>query len=458
MNMLMSIILAAGAGTRMKSKLPKVLHKVSGISMLEHVIDVAEEIKCDKNVVVVGCGADKVKDATKHRNVEFIYQKEQLGTGHAVIQAENLICDEGYVIVLYGDTPLIKSETIQKFINLHTKRGYSASILTTEVENPTGYGRIIRNENGEVIKIVEEKDADEFQKSIKEINSGIYCFKASDLKKSLKKLNNDNNQGEYYLTDVIEILRNEEKKIGAYKIDDYTEILGVNSRVQLAEAEKIMRKRILTGLMEKGVTIIDPDNTYVDKRVEVGMDSILYPGTFILGNTEIGEDCIIGPNTRIENSIVNDRVKIINSTIIESFIDSDTKVGPYAYLRPNSKLGKNVKIGDFVEVKNSIIGDNSKASHLSYIGDGKIGKNVNIGCGAVFVNYNGKSKNKTVVKDNAFIGCNVNLIAPVIVEENGYIAAGSTITKNVPEKSLAVARAKQQNKKDWVERKGLLKK
>lgn len=456
--MLMSIVLAAGAGTRMKSKLPKVLHKVTGVSMLEHVIDVTEEIKCDKKVVVIGHGADLVKEATKHREIEFVFQEEQLGTGHAVMQAERLIPDNGNVIVLYGDTPLIRGESIKRFIQIHKENDYSASILTTEIDNPTGYGRIIRDEKGKVIKIVEEKDANEIQKKVKEINSGIYCFKAGELKKSLRKLDNNNSQGEYYLTDVIEILRSEGKEIGTYKLKDYTEIMGVNSRIQLAEAEKIMRKRILDKLMEDGVTIIDPSNTYVDKNVKVERDTILYPGTILTGNTKIGEDCIIGPNTRIENSKISDDVEIRNSTIIESVIDSNTKVGPYAYLRPNSKLGKNVKIGDFVEVKNSTIGDNSKASHLSYIGDGEIGKNVNIGCGVVFVNYDGKVKNKTIVKDNAFIGCNVNLVAPITVEENGYVAAGSTITKNVPEGALAVARTKQQNKEGWVSRKGLIKK
>ncbi|SKC91202.1 bifunctional UDP-N-acetylglucosamine diphosphorylase/glucosamine-1-phosphate N-acetyltransferase GlmU [Maledivibacter halophilus] len=455
--MLISIVLAAGAGTRMKSKFPKVLHKVAGIPMIEHVLDVVEGVNSNKTVVVVGHGADQVKESIDHKNIKFVLQNQILGTGHAVMQAEKEIPEEGNVIVLYGDTPLIKENSIEEFIRFHIDNDFEASVLTTKIDDPKGYGRIIRNEIDQVIAIVEEKDANEEQRKLKEINSGIYCFKARELKNSLSKLNNNNNQGEYYITDVIEILNNENKKVGAFEIEDYTEIMGVNSRKQLSEAEIIMKSRILNKLMDEGVTIVDPNNTYVGKEVRIGRDTTLYPGTFIMGETEIGEDCIIGPNTRIESSKIRDNVEIKNSTILQSSIDSNTKVGPYAYLRPNSHIGKNVKIGDFVEVKNSTIGDNSKASHLSYIGDGEVGKNVNIGCGVVFVNYDGKNKHKTIVKDNAFIGCNVNLVAPVIVHKNAYVAAGSTITKEISEESLAVARARQSNIEGWVRRKGLVK-
>lgn len=457
-NMLMSIVLAAGAGTRMKSKLPKVLHEVAGVSMIEHVLDVVEGVDCSKKVVVIGHGADEVKKSISHRNAQFVIQSQRLGTGHAVMQADGEIPEEGNVIVLYGDTPLIKQESINEFIKFHTTNDLSASVLTTEIHEPTGYGRIIRNDSGGVVAIVEERDTNAKEKLIKEVNSGIYCFKAKELKRSLAKLDNKNSQGEYYLTDVIGILKDEDNKVGAFKIEDSTEIMGVNSRRQLAEAEKLMRDRILGSLMDEGVTIIDPNNTYVGKNVRIGRDTILYPGSFIMGDVEIGEDCKIGPNTRIEDSIIKDNIEIIDSTILQSFVDSNTKVGPYAYLRPNSHLGKNVKIGDFVEVKNSTIGDNSKASHLSYIGDGEVGKNVNIGCGVVFVNYDGKNKNKTIVEDNAFIGCNVNLVAPIRVKKDAYVAAGSTITKQVPEQSLAVSRIKQSNIEGWVRRKGLVKK
>lgn len=458
MDKLTAVVLAAGAGTRMKSKLPKVLHRVCGQAMVEHVIDVAEKVQAQKTILVIGHGAEQVKDRLKDRNVQFALQQEQLGTGHAVMQAENDLPDEGDVLLLCGDTPLIEEETIKKFIDFHRKGDFQATILTAKFEDPTGYGRIVRNAEGNVVKIVEHKDADAIQKSIQEINSGMYCYDAKLLKKALKKLTNDNQQKEYYITDVIGILKKEGHRIGAYQAEDRTEIMGINSRVQLAQAEEVMRSRILRNLMENGVTILDPQNTYVDKSVKVGRDTIIYPGVILTGNTEIGEDCIIGHNCRIENSIIKDKVEIQSSTIVESFVDEACHVGPYAYLRPNSKLGKKVKIGDFVEVKNATIGEASKASHLAYIGDAQVGKNVNIGCGVVFVNYDGKNKYKTIVEDNAFVGSNVNLVAPVIVKRNGYIATGSTITKEVPEGALSVARERQRNIMGWVEKKGLLKK
>ncbi|MBF8983637.1 bifunctional UDP-N-acetylglucosamine diphosphorylase/glucosamine-1-phosphate N-acetyltransferase GlmU [Lutibacter sp. B2] len=452
-----AVILAAGAGTRMKSKIPKVIHQVCEKPMVQHVIDVAQELLAEKTIVVIGHGCEKVKEAISD-NVEFILQKEQLGTGHAVIQTQHDLPDEGHVLLLYGDTPLITSETIKELISYHEEGDFAATILTAHVNDPTGYGRIARDHSDRVVKIVEHKDANEEEKEITEINSGIYCYDAKLLKQSLSKLDNNNTQNEYYITDVVEILNKESYKVGAYKIEDETEIMGVNSRIQLAKAEEVMRRRILNNLMQEGVTIIDPNNTYIDKEVKIGEDTIIYPGVIIKGNTQIGEDCIIGHNCRIENSMIKNNVKIQSSTIVDSIVDDDCTIGPYAYLRPNSKLGKAVKIGDFVEVKNATIGDRSKASHLSYIGDAEIGKEVNIGCGVVFVNYDGKNKHKTVVKDHAFVGSNTNLVAPITVEEYGYIATGSTITKDVPEGSLSVARGKQKNIAGWVERKGVLKK
>lgn len=449
-----AIILAAGEGTRMKSKNPKVLHRVSGKSLLNYVIDASRDAEVEKNVVVVGHGSDEVIESINDEDVTFVRQPigedVPYGTGFAVMQGKDFIADDSCVIILYGDTPLITGDTLKKMIEYHNYQDNVCTVLTAEFEDPTGYGRIVRDELGEIDSIVEQKDATSDQLKIKEVNSGMYCFKGKFLKFALDKIDNDNAQGEYYITDAIQVLKNENLKVGAFKIGNVEEIYGINSKVQLAEAEKIMRSRINQRYMENGVTIINPDNTYIESSVIIGRDTIIYPGVIIEENTRIGEDCCIGQNTRIVNSKIGNNVEIQSSTIIDSSVDDQSKIGPYAYLRPNSCIGKNVKIGDFVEVKNSTIGDNSKASHLSYIGDGEVGKNVNIGCGVVFVNYNGKIKQKSIVEDNAFIGSNSNLIAPVVVKEYGYVAAGSTITEEVGNGDLSIGRARQINKTGWV--------
>lgn len=456
MNNLTAIVLAAGQGTRMKSKKPKVLHEVCGKPLVEHIVDGVETLGCTKTILVVGHGKEAVMSKFENRNVDFAVQSEILGTGHAVMMAEEHIDDDADILILAGDTPLIESGTLKAFYDCHKSEDFSATVLTADFEDPYGYGRIIRNDEQAVVGIVEEKDATEEQRAVKEINSAIFWFKGSALKYALKNIGNDNAQGEYYLTDAVEILVGNGQTVGGFKITDNIQISGINSRKQLSSAEAIMKARIIERFMDEGVTFIDPTNTYVDAGVTIGMDTVVYPGTHLQGNTVIGEDCKIGPDVKILNSRIDDEVEISYSTILDSSVGSYTKVGPYAYLRPNSKIGKNVKVGDFVEVKNSTIDDNSKVSHLSYIGDGHVGKNVNIGCGVVFVNYNGKEKNTTTVMDNAFVGCNVNLIAPVTVEEYGYVAAGSTITNDVPKASLGVARAKQRNISHWVEKKGYL--
>lgn len=452
-----SIILAAGEGTRMKSDIPKVLHKICGKPMLEYVIDNSKEAGIDKNYIIIGHGGQKVKDAFSHKDVVFKNQpigpQYPYGTGFAVMQAKEHIEDDSNVVILCGDTPLITSKTIGELIQYHIGNKNFGTVLTAYVEDPTGYGRIIRDEEGNIEKIVEHKDANEEEINIREINSGIYCFKGEQLKYALDKIDNNNAQGELYITDVISILKKEGYKVGAYLIEDASEIYGVNSRVQLAFCEKVMRHRINRYHMENGVTIIDPDNTYIEAEVKIGRDTIVYPGAILKGNTTIGSDCIIGENTRIENSSIGNGVEIFSSTIEESVVSDCCHIGPYAHLRPNSHLGKNIRIGNFVEVKNSNIGDNSKAAHLAYIGDADVGKNVNIGCGVVFVNYDGLKKHRTIVEDNAFIGSNSNLIAPVKVKKWGYVAAGSTITHEVEESSLAIARARQVNKIGWVEKK-----
>lgn len=452
-----AIILAAGEGKRMKSSLPKVIHKICETEMVNVVIDVMRNSGIDEVNVVVGKGADKVKEATSSRNVIYSFQDKQLGTGHAVMCAEEFLEEKkGTVAIFTGDAPLITEDTVKKLINFHEDGSYKATILTSIVDNPTGYGRIVREKNNNVSKIVEHKDCNEEEIKINEINSAMYCFDIQALLESIKKLNNNNAQGEYYLTDVIGILKNQGEKIGALPVP-FEETMGVNSRIQLADAEKVMRRRINRKHMENGVTLIDPDNTYIGKDVEIGNDTVIYPGNVLQGKTIIKEECTLYPNSRIDNSTVEKGVTIQSSVILDSKIGENTTVGPFAYIRPLTVIGKSARIGDFVEIKKSTIGDNTKVSHLTYIGDAEVGSGCNFGCGTVVVNYDGTAKYKTIIGDNAFIGCNTNLVSPVTVKDNSYIAAGSTITKEVPEGALAVARARQKNIEGWVEKKGLKK-
>lgn len=447
-----AIILAAGKGTRMKSKYPKVVHKVCGKEMVNHIIDVSKKSGVKDVVTILGHESEVVKSILPEDTM-IAMQTEQLGTGHAVKMAKEYINDEDTIVILCGDTPLIKEETLKRLFDYHIENEYTATVLTTKVDNPTGYGRVIRDENGDLLKIVEQKDGNAEELAVNEINSGIYCFKGQMLRESLDLLDNNNAQGEYYLTDTIKILRDKGFKVGAFSGSTIEELMGVNSRVELAKAEALMRKRINEQHLVNGVTIIDTVATYIEADVKIGSDTIIYPGVMLHGNTKIGNECVIGMNSSITNSTIGNNTEVKNSTIIDSNVGDNTTVGPYAYLRPKSNIGNNVKIGDFVEVKNATIEDNSKASHLSYIGDAHVGKDVNIGCGVVFVNYDGKNKFKSEVKDGAFIGSNSNLVAPVVVEEKGYVATGSTITDNVPEGALAIARERQVVKEGWVEKK-----
>ena len=452
-----ALILAAGQGTRIKSDLPKVLHKVCGKEMVNHVIDTLRKADIVDLNVIIGKGAELVKEHTNSRNVSYSIQTEQLGTGHAVKSAIDFLKGKkGTVAVFCGDAPLITEETIGRLFDEHINSKNSTTLLTSILEDATGYGRIIRDGN-DVLKIVEHKDCNEEELKVNEMNAGVYCFDIENLLDSLEKLSNDNAQGEYYLTDVIGIQKSEGKKVGAVVVD-YEETIGVNSRVQLAEVEEILRNRINRKHMDNGVTLINPSVTYIGADVKIGRDTIIYPGNTIEGNTEIGTGCIIYPNSRINNSIIENDVRIESSVIVDSKIGSCTTVGPFAYIRPQSVIGNNVRIGDFVEIKKSTIGNNTKVSHLTYVGDAEVGENCNFGCGTVTVNYDGKNKNKTIIGNNSFIGCNTNLISPVNVEDNTYIAAGSTITNDVKEGELAVARAKQRNIEGWVEKKGLIKK
>lgn len=452
-----AIILAAGEGKRMKSSNPKVLHKICGTEMVNIVIDVIRRAQVSDINVVVGRGAEKVKEATKERKVYYSFQDKQLGTGHAVKCAKDFLTGKsGTVAIFTGDAPLITEDTIRELLSFHNEENYKATILTSLVDNPSGYGRVIREESGEVLKIVEHKDCSKEELEVKEINSGMYCFDIESLLISLDKIDNNNAQGEYYLPDVIEILKNQGEKIGALPIP-FEETMGVNSRVQLAQAEKVMRDRLNLKHMENGVTLIDPNNTYIDLDVEIGNDTVIFPGNVIQGKTVIKGNCTLYPNSRIEDSVIEENVTVESSVILKSSIGENTTVGPFAYIRPESVIGKSARIGDFVEIKKSTIGDKTKVSHLTYIGDAEVGSGCNFGCGTVVVNYDGKEKNKTIIGDNSFIGCNTNLVSPVKVNDNTYIAAGSTITEEVPEGALAIARAKQVNKEGWMKKNRLKK-
>ena len=446
-----TIILAAGKGTRMKSKLPKVLHKVCGKAMLQHVIDAAKNAGSTREIVVIGNGAELVEKNIS--NVEFVLQAEQLGTGHAVLCTKEKFANAtGTVLVLCGDTPLFTGELLKNFVDKHSETNAAATVLTAEMPDASGYGRIIREDDGTFKKIVEHKDADSYERQINEVNAGIYCFDIQKLFNALTKVKNENAQGEYYLPDVLTILKSEGEKINAVIADDYKQTLGINSRVQLAEADKILRQRKNIELMNNGVTIINPDTTYIDAEVEIGQDTIIYPNTFIEGKTKIGENCAIGPNSRLQNMTIGNNVQAQFCYCHDAEICDDVILGPYVHIRPNSKISAKVKIGNFVEVKNSNIGEGSKLPYLQYIGDTDMGAGCNMGCGTITVNYDGKKKFRTAIGDNVFVGCNSNLVAPVTVEDGAYIAAGSTITENVPKNNLAVARSRQVNKSNWKDK------
>ena len=453
MSDLAAVVLAAGKGTRMKSKLPKVLHSVLGKPMLEYVLDAADVAGCKRKIVVLGFGADEVTPLIDGR-AEVAVQKEQLGTGHAVMMTEELLKDfSGTIMITCGDTPLLDGRDLKALYEHHIETSSLATVFTAVLPDATGYGRIVRGENDNVIKIVEQKDATIKELEIKEINTGIYCIESAVLFDLLRKIDCNNAQGEYYLTDVIAKLVETGGKVSAVAVSDPDTILGINSREQLAEAVKLSRMKTNKHLMDSGVTIIDPDNTYIEANVKIGADTIIYPNTYILGNSAIGQECAIGPNTRFNNVIVGDNCHIFCSYANDATVGSGVDVGPYAHLRPGTRLADNVKIGNFVEVKNSWLGVGTKVSHLSYVGDADIGSQVNMGCGTITVNYDGKKKYRTIIEDNVFVGCNSNLVAPVTLHESSYIGAGSTITVDVPANALAVGRTKQKNIGNWNKKK-----
>ncbi|NPC94945.1 bifunctional UDP-N-acetylglucosamine diphosphorylase/glucosamine-1-phosphate N-acetyltransferase GlmU [Bacillus sp. WMMC1349] len=447
-----AVVLAAGQGTRMKSKLYKVLHPVCGKPMVEHVVDEVLKLSLAKLVTIVGHGADDVQNQLGSKS-EYALQAEQLGTAHAVKQAKSILANEaGTTIVVCGDTPLLTAETMEAMLKEHREQKAKVTILTAMAKNPTGYGRIIRNETGIVEKIVEHKDATEAERLVKEINTGTYCFDNEMLFEAIEQVSNDNVQGEYYLPDVIEILKQQGETVAAYQTDNFQETLGVNDRVALSQAETYMKQRINNRHMLNGVSLIDPNNTYISAEAVIGRDTVIYPGTMIKGRVEIGEHSVIGQNSELESSKIGSRTVIKQSVIMNSEIGDDVMIGPFAHIRPDSKIGNEVRIGNFVEVKKTEFGNRSKASHLSYIGDAEIGEDVNLGCGSITVNYDGKHKYLTKVEDGAFVGCNSNLIAPITIGKGAYVAAGSTVTDDVPGAALSIARAKQINKEDYAKK------
>ena len=447
-----AVILAAGKGTRMQSKLYKVLHKVCDRTMVELVLDSLSDLEMQEVITVVGHGAERVKEVLGDRT-KFVLQAEQLGTAHAVKVAKDELKDkEGTTIVMYGDTPLIRPETINSMLDHHENTNAKATVLTAIADDPFAYGRIIRDVNGKLVKIVEEKDATEQEKKIKEINSGIYCFDNKLLFEMLEKVKNDNKQGEYYLPDVLGLIREQKEIIETYLCEDFDETFGVNDRVALAYAENVMRNRINTKHMLAGVTLVDPTNTYIAPNAVIGRDTTIYPNVTIKSNTVIGEDCQIKPNSYLENVKIGNGVKVLSSTISDSKIGDYTSVGPYAHIRNNCELGEHVRVGNFVELKNTTYGDGSKTAHLSYLGDAEIGSNTNIGCGTITVNYDGKNKYKTKIGNDAFIGCNSNLIAPLEIGDGTVVAAGTTVTENAPDDALVIARVKQENKMGYAKK------
>ena len=447
MSNLVAVVMAAGKGTRMKSKLPKVMHSLAGKTLIEHVLDTVSQAGIERTLVVVGHGREGI-EACIHQRAEIVVQEDQLGTGHAVMQAIPFLEDAHTVLVLSGDQPLLKSETLLALIKMHQAQGASATVLTAYLDQPFGYGRIIKDGEN-LVKIIEEKDATSAEREIKEINTGTYCFKGAALRNALTSITTQNAQGEYYLTEVFEIFSNRKEKMLTYCSSDSHEALGINSRGQLAEAEAILRKNILEHWMSEGVTLIDPASTFIDAEVHLAQDVTILPFTRLMGKTRIEEDVVIGPQTSLENCVVRCGAEVIYTVAKDAVIGERCHIGPFTYLRPGTNLEAEVKIGDFVEIKNSWIGKGAKVPHLSYIGDAQIGKSANIGAGTITCNYDGVHKHTTKIGDYAFIGSNTNLVAPVEVGEHAVTGAGSTITKNVPAESLAVERSQQVIKEHW---------
>lgn len=435
-----AIVLAAGKGTRMKSSLNKVMHPVLNKPMIGHIIDSLKACQVDRIVVIVGHGAESVQTYLQDR-VEYALQEPQLGTGHAVMQAEMLREELGDTIVLCGDGPCIQKETIEQAFAAN--KDHACTVLTAVLDDGARYGRIVRNDSGLVEKIVEAKDCTEEELAICEINTGIFCFKNQMLFEGLKEIKNENAQQEYYLTDLVEIFHKKGQSVNAMIVDDADETMGVNDRVDLSKANIWLKRHVNHQHMLNGVTIIDPENTYIDTDVVIGTDTTIYPNVYIQGKSVIGEHVTILPGSYLVNAIIHDGATIDSSKIVDSSVGAHATIGPMSHLRNHSEVSAHCRIGNFVEFKNTHFGEGSKCAHLTYLGDSDIGKHVNVGCGVVTVNYDGKNKFRTTVKDGAFIGSNCNLIAPVTVGENALLAAGSTITESIEDGDMGIARTRQ---------------
>jgi bifunctional UDP-N-acetylglucosamine pyrophosphorylase/glucosamine-1-phosphate N-acetyltransferase len=447
-----AIILAAGRSTRMRSRVPKPLHPLCGLPMTTHVIRACRQAGVRRIIVVVGHEAEQVREGLGDE-VEYALQASPRGTGDAVRAAQSLLTDwPGTILVLAGDVPLLPGETLSRLISHQQDTDASAALLTAFLDDPTGYGRVIRGPDGQVACIVEERDATPEERAIKEWNPSIYAFEARALWSALAEVRPANVQGEFYLTDTIGVLAGRGAKIAAIPASNAQDVLGVNTRVELAAAAAILRQRLLNDLMLSGVTITDPAHTYVEVDVEIGQDTTIEPNTFLYRGTRIGEDCVLGPFTRIARSTLGNEVQVLASQVVESVLEDGVKVGPFANLRPGTHLGRKVKVGDFVEIKNATLGAGAQASHLAYIGDADIGAGTNIGAGTITCNYDGFQKHRTVVGENAFIGSNSTLIAPVTIGRGAFVAAASPITQDVPDNAMAIARSHSTIKPDWAAR------
>jgi len=447
-------ILAAGQSKRMKSKLSKLLHPLCGKAMILHVQEAVAALSPKTQAVVVGHQRDQVMEAFSEKPVDFVVQEKQLGTAHAVSEflSQHPSID-GILLVLSGDTPLLQPSTLRDLLNAHEKNQATVSLLTTDMLDPTGYGRVLRNVQGSIQRIVEEVDADATEKAVREVNAGVYVFNISGLSKLLPKVQTDNKQKEFYLPDVVSLALLENWTVFPQKVDS-DEVMGINTKVELAESYRIMRKRINQQWMLRGVTMMDPETTYIDTEVQFGSDVVLYPNVYLEGGTLVGSETTIYPNCRITDSYIDSQCVIYeNSSIDSAHLESGVKVGPFVRIRPDSYLQSGVRIGNFVELKKTFVGEGTKANHLSYLGDATIGKNVNIGAGTITCNYDGEKKHPTVIEDEAFIGSDTQLIAPVHIGKGAYVAAGSSITEDVPENSLAIARGRQVNKPGWKPKK-----